>query len=97
MEKIDNPEDENLAKVAAARLAEVRRRLGLSQRRIAQLMGTRQSAISEMENGITQANVLTLELFAGCLGMQMSIVFEPVAETPPSCSARVIVKHPETP
>jgi transcriptional regulator with XRE-family HTH domain len=51
-----------------------REALGLSQRDVADQMGTSQSHVSELETGTTNPNLPTLERWAYTLGFEVRIV-----------------------
>lgn len=53
------------------RLAEHRRRLGLSQTEVAARMGTSQSAVARLERGDADVRLSTLERYAGALGRRL--------------------------
>jgi transcriptional regulator with XRE-family HTH domain len=50
------------------RLVERRRQLGLSQREVAERMGTSQPAVARLEAGGTDVRLSTLERYAAALG-----------------------------
>ncbi|MET7950790.1 helix-turn-helix transcriptional regulator [Micromonospora sp. NPDC005324] len=63
--------------VSAFHLAEERRRLGLTQRQVAELMGVTPGRVSQIENGDLEANeVATLSRYARALGARMRIIFD---------------------
>lgn len=51
---------------------------GISQRTVADRMGTTQSAISELENETTSPRIATLERYARAIGYQFRISVEPL-------------------
>ncbi|MFF3853209.1 helix-turn-helix domain-containing protein [Micromonospora sp. NPDC002575] len=58
-------------------IAEERRRLGLTQRQVAELMGVTPGRVSQIENGDLDANeVATLGRYARALGARMRIIFD---------------------
>ncbi|WP_433311655.1 helix-turn-helix domain-containing protein [Micromonospora sp. CA-269861] len=62
--------------VSASQLAEERKRLGLTQRQVAELMGVAAGRVSQIENGDLEANeVATLSRCARALGARMRIIF----------------------
>jgi len=85
--------------VNAFHLAEERKRLGLTQRQVADLMGVTPGRVSQIENGDLDANeVATLGRYARALGARMRIIFDygndlhQIAHRPPwlaSSSAKV--------
>jgi DNA-binding XRE family transcriptional regulator len=63
--------------VSAFHLAEERKRLGLTQRDVAELMGVTPGRVSQIENGDLDANeVATLGRYARALGARMRIIFD---------------------
>jgi DNA-binding XRE family transcriptional regulator len=63
--------------VGAFHLAEERKRLGLTQREVAELMGVTPGRVSQIENGDLDANeVATLSRYARALGARMRIIFD---------------------
>lgn len=62
---------------SAFHLAEERKRLGLTQRQVAELMGVTPGRVSQIENGDLEANeVATLSRYARALGARMRIIFD---------------------
>ena len=63
--------------ISAFHLAEERKRLGLTQREVADLMGVTPGRVSQIENGDLDANeVATLGRYARALGARMRIIFD---------------------
>lgn len=63
--------------INAFNLAEERKRLGLTQRQVADLMGVTPGRISQIENGDLDVNeVATLSRYAQALGARMRIIFD---------------------
>ncbi|MEV7625515.1 helix-turn-helix transcriptional regulator [Actinoplanes sp. NPDC089786] len=63
--------------VSAFHLAEERKRLGLTQRQVAELMGVSPGRVSQIENGDLDVNeVATLSRYARALGARMRIIFD---------------------
>ncbi len=61
----------------AGLLAEERKRLGLTQRQVAELMGVSPGRVSQIENGDLDVNeVATLSRYARALGARMRIIFD---------------------
>ncbi|WP_433730969.1 helix-turn-helix domain-containing protein [Actinoplanes sp. CA-051413] len=59
-----------------AYLAEIRKRRGLSQAALAELLDTQQSAISELENGTSGVpNLNTLARWAAALDLDLAVQF----------------------
>ena len=59
--------------ISAFHLAEERKRLGLTQRQVAELMGVTPGRVSQIENGDL---VATLSRYARALGARMRIIFD---------------------
>jgi DNA-binding XRE family transcriptional regulator len=63
--------------ISAYQLAKERKRLGLTQRQVAELMGVTPGRVSQIENGDLEANeVATLSRYARALGARMRIIFD---------------------
>jgi DNA-binding XRE family transcriptional regulator len=63
--------------VNAYHLAEERKRLGLTQREVADLMGVTPGRVSQIENGDLDVNeVATLSRYAQALGARLRIIFD---------------------
>ncbi|CUU60008.1 DNA-binding transcriptional regulator, XRE-family HTH domain [Parafrankia irregularis] len=63
--------------ISAFHLAEERKRLGLTQREVAELMGVSPGRVSQIENGDLDANeVATLSRYARALGARLRIIFD---------------------
>jgi DNA-binding XRE family transcriptional regulator len=63
--------------MGAFHLAEERKRLGLTQRQVAELMGVTPGRVSQIENGDLDVNeVATLSRYARALGARMRIIFD---------------------
>ena len=63
--------------VSAFHLAEERKRLGLTQRQVAELMGVTPGRVSQIENGDLDVNeVATLSRYATALGAKLRIIFD---------------------
>ena len=63
--------------ISAYHLAEERKRLGLTQRQVAELMGVTPGRISQIENGDLDVNeVATLSRYARALGARLRIIFD---------------------
>jgi transcriptional regulator with XRE-family HTH domain len=55
-------------------LREARRRSGLSQEQVAELVGTSQSAVSELETGVIGPRLSTARRWADALGYDLALV-----------------------
>ncbi|MFI6760520.1 helix-turn-helix domain-containing protein [Micromonospora sp. NPDC050417] len=63
--------------VSAFHLAEERKRLGLTQRDVAEAMGVTPGRVSQIENGDLDVNeVATLARYAEALGAKLRIIFD---------------------
>ncbi len=63
--------------ISAFHLAEDRKRLGLTQRQVAELMGVTPGRVSQIEIGDLDVNeVATLARYAQALGARMRIIFD---------------------
>ncbi|MDG4802800.1 XRE family transcriptional regulator [Micromonospora sp. WMMD980] len=63
--------------VNAFHLAEERKRLGLTQRQVAEIMGVTPGRVSQIENGDLDVNeVATLSRYANALGARLRIIFD---------------------
>lgn len=63
------------------RLKNIRKMRNISQFRMADMMGTEQSAIAKLEKGVSYPKVSTLYRYAECVGLTLSDI---LAESPPS-------------
>ncbi len=60
----------------------LRQRHGLSQRQLAELVGTTQSAIARLESGVISPSLPTLDRIANALGAELHVTFtEPAAQS----------------
>jgi DNA-binding XRE family transcriptional regulator len=65
-----------LAQVYAYRLAEIRKRRGLTQTEVAHRMGVSQRRVSAIEHGAEQATRTTLAAYVAALGGRLRLVAE---------------------
>jgi transcriptional regulator with XRE-family HTH domain len=70
-------EEDRLWAALAARVAEQRRDRGLSQRELADMCGTTQSAIARVERGVRPPRLDTLLRIAGALDCELSVELRP--------------------
>jgi transcriptional regulator with XRE-family HTH domain len=70
-------EEDRLWTALAARVAEQRRDRGLSQRELADLCGTTQSAIARVERGVRPPRLDTLLRIAGALDCELAVELRP--------------------
>jgi transcriptional regulator with XRE-family HTH domain len=70
-------EEDRLWAALAARVAEQRRERGLSQRELADLCGTTQSAIARVERGVRPPRLDTLLRIAGALDCELAVELRP--------------------
>jgi ribosome-binding protein aMBF1 (putative translation factor) len=77
IEPLDDPDRETLASAVGARVAEERSRRGLSQRELATLCGTTQSAIARLEAGARPPRLSTLLRVASALDCELTVELRP--------------------
>jgi len=77
------PEDRELFARIAGRVAERRRAWGLSQRELAELCGTTQSAIARVERGARPPRIDTLARIAAALDCELAVELRPRTNPPP--------------
>ena len=70
-----------LAEVYAHRLAEIRRRRGMTQAEVAKQMGVTQRRVSAIEHGAEQATRTTLAAYISALGGRLRLIAEFEDET----------------
>ena len=76
-EALDAERSRTEAWVSAFHLAEERKRLGLTQRQVADLMGVTPGRVSQIENGDLDVNeVATLSRYAQALGARLRVIFD---------------------
>lgn len=63
----------------AAMICALRRKRGVSQQELADLLGTKQSAIARLEGGAENITVTRLQKIAGALGAQVKIDLDPLS------------------
>jgi transcriptional regulator with XRE-family HTH domain len=76
MGRID-PDDRELFSLIAARVTERRKAWGISQRELAELCGTTQSAIARVERGARPPRIDTLARIAAALDCELMIELRP--------------------
>ena len=67
---------------------ELREARGLSQRELAERMGTTQSVVGRLEAGGSRPTIVTLERVAHALGLQLEVRFQDVRSTPKARTGR---------
>jgi transcriptional regulator with XRE-family HTH domain len=77
-------EEDQLWAALAGRVAEQRRHRGLSQRELADLCGTTQSAIARVERGARPPRLDTLLRIAGALDCELVVELRPRTVSGPS-------------
>jgi transcriptional regulator with XRE-family HTH domain len=77
-----HPDDRELFGLIAERVAERRRAWGGSQRELAELCGTTQSAIARMERGARPPRIDTLARIAAALDCELVIELRPRTKPP---------------
>lgn len=79
---VATPDQVNTYPVVAA-LTAARRAAGLSQQKVATAMGTRQSAVSELETGVTaNPSWSTLVRYAAAVGVELKVTVRPAPAMP---------------
>ena len=79
-----DPDDRELFGLIAERVAERRRAWGVSQRGLAELCGTTQSAIARVERGARPPRIDTLARIAAALDCELVIELRPRTNPPES-------------
>jgi transcriptional regulator with XRE-family HTH domain len=77
-----HPEDRELFELIAERVAERRRAWGISQKGLAELCGTTQSAIARLERGKRPPRIDTLARIATALDCELVIELRPRTKPP---------------
>jgi transcriptional regulator with XRE-family HTH domain len=77
-----DPDDRELFRLIAERVAERRKAWGLSQRELAELCGTTQSAIARLERGARPPRIDTLARIAAALDSELVIELRPKTNPP---------------
>lgn len=77
-----DPDDRQLFELIAAQVAERRRAWGISQRELAELCGTTQSAIARVERGARPPRIDTLARIAAALDCELTIELRPRTNPP---------------
>ena len=72
-----------------ARLLEIRTGNGVSQRALAQRMGTKQSAISDLEGGTSDPRLSTVQRWARANGMVLTVALRPTLAAVRSDTVRI--------
>ena len=78
-----------------ALMREARARVGISQRMLATRVGTKQSAISMYETGVTSPTVGTLDRLLAACGVQARVVLEPLGADVDTQVASLLAGAPE--
>lgn len=79
-----HPDDQELFELIAERVAERRKAWGISQRELAELCGTTQSAIARVERGARPPRIDTLARIAAALDCELVVDLRPKTNPPPS-------------
>jgi transcriptional regulator with XRE-family HTH domain len=69
------------AREPAYQVARLRIRRGLTQKQLAELVGTRQSSIARLERGVTPPSLSFLSKVAAALGARVEVRLSPVDQT----------------
>lgn len=77
-----DPDDRELFRLIAERVAERRKAWGISQRELAELCGTTQSAIARVERGARPPRIDTLARIAAALDCELMIELRPRTNPP---------------
>jgi transcriptional regulator with XRE-family HTH domain len=77
-----HPDDQELFRLIAERVAERRRAWGISQRELAALCGTTQSAIARVERGARPPRIDTLNRIATALDCELVVELRPRTNPP---------------
>jgi ribosome-binding protein aMBF1 (putative translation factor) len=77
-----DPDDRELFGLIAERVAERRKAWGISQRELAELCGTTQSAIARVERGARPPRIDTLARIAAALDCELAIELRPRTNPP---------------
>ena len=81
--------DEEFNRLRLARqIKAIREALQLSQRQLAERVGTRQPAIARLESGRVLPRLDLLSKIAAAMGMQVEVRLTPAPPKPPRCAAR---------
>ncbi|WP_175934772.1 helix-turn-helix domain-containing protein [Corynebacterium sp. Marseille-P4321] len=73
-------EDAEARSEFVAYLRKIRSDSGITQSRVAQIMGTTQSAISDFENGDTDPQLSTVQRYARAIGVEIKVVVDSPAK-----------------
>jgi transcriptional regulator with XRE-family HTH domain len=77
-----HPNDQELFRLIAERVAERRKAWGISQRELAELCGTTQSAIARVERGARPPRIDTLSRIAAALDCELVVELRPRTKSP---------------
>jgi transcriptional regulator with XRE-family HTH domain len=81
---MSGPDDQELFGLIAERVAERRAAWGISQRELAELCGTTQSAIARVERGARPPRIDTLARIAAALDCELVVELRPRTNPPAS-------------
>jgi len=79
---MSDPDDRELFELIAARVTERRNAWGISQRELAELCGTTQSAIARVERGARPPRIDTLARIAAALDCELVVELRPRTNPP---------------
>jgi transcriptional regulator with XRE-family HTH domain len=74
-------------------LSSLRQNLRITQRKVASLMGTTQSAVSDMEKGLTDPRLSTLQRHARAIGCRIDVEVVEELDDPHAAVARSLVHY----
>jgi len=77
-----HPDDQELFRLIAERVAERRKAWGISQRELAELCGTTQSAIARVERGARPPRIDTLNRIGAALDCELVVDLRPRTNPP---------------
>ncbi|MEV7231976.1 helix-turn-helix domain-containing protein [Polymorphospora sp. NPDC051019] len=86
-------EDAKIRVKVVQALGQLRNSLKISQRQVATLMGTQQSAVSDLEKGITDPRLSTIQRFARSIGWRVNIEIVEDLDDPETTAARSLVYY----
>ncbi|GAA2475725.1 helix-turn-helix domain-containing protein [Winogradskya humida] len=74
-------------------LTSIRQSLRLTQKQVASLMGTQQSAVSDMEKGLTDPRLSTLQRYARAMDCSINVEIVEELDDPDSAVARSMIHY----
>lgn len=90
-------EDEALYQTLVMTLTDLRNRRGVNQEAVAEIMRTKQSAISRLESGLSDARYSTLQRYARAIGARLDSTVHTDDDRAYPVRLRLLLEHePET-